>query len=116
MVRPAKRSTWAAALLSMTLASAAPAQIIELQTESYTAAHNIANRLIGTFDTYVYGLDYPGEWTSYELDVAEQGIYAIQLLARGDLGLTCRLEIVLTTAGSGDEQVSEISFLGDGVT
>ncbi len=116
MTRSMKTFLWAASLLCVTLAGTSSGQIIELQAESYSTVHNIANMVIGTFDTYVYGLDYPGEWTGYDLDVPAASLCSVQILARGDVDLTCRLEIVLTDAESDDEQISEISFLGDGVT
>ena len=114
MIKPIKIFLWVASLLIATLPVASSAQVIELQAEAYTAAHNIANYPISPAGSSLFGLDYPEEWTEYELEVDTLGTFSIQMVAKGEDGLTYALQLVFTAAVSGDQQVNDISFVGLG--
>ncbi len=62
------------------------------------------------------GLDYPGEWTEYTMNVSAYGTYSFLLLCWGDFGVPYHLQLHLTPILGGDTQTIDINFVGKGCT
>ena len=60
------------------------------------------------------GLDYPGEWTEYNMNVSAYGTYSFLMLCWGDFNVPYHLRLHLTPALGGVTQTIEINFLGKG--
>ena len=102
----------AAALLVLGLA-AFPAAAFRIEAESYTAAYNIAPDDIFVSAGVLYGLDYPAEWTRYELAPTAPGAYAVTLLCWGALYTPYRLQVVLESPPAATQTI-DLQFTGHG--
>jgi hypothetical protein len=102
-------------LLTVAVPITASCQLIAIEAEIYTASHNIDGSPIDPFGFYLWGLDYADEWTEYDFQVDDAHDYSIHVLMRGDDGVTCTLQLILTAATSGDTQSCEVTFLGSGM-
>jgi hypothetical protein len=76
------------------------------ESGQYDLIHEYLNRL--------EGLDYPGEWTEYDMHVPAFGTYSIVLLCWGDYNVPYHLRLHVTPALGGDAQTIDIEFLGKG--
>lgn len=91
-------------------------QAVTVQAEGFTDSHDIAYEVIRSMGSYIQGLDYPDEWTTYAMSVGSYGEYSVQLRARGDLNETVKLRVILTATGSGETQTRELEYVGTGMT
>ena len=60
------------------------------------------------------GLDYPNEWTAYDVTIDRAGDYKIDMLCRGDEDRRFRLEMALSRTGSGIVEDFSFTFFGRG--
>jgi hypothetical protein len=109
---------FAACAMAMALPAPAVSQIIKIEAENYADSYDIAFELIRLvpFDggAFLFGLDYPGEWTEYPLTVETFGEYGIRMMCRGEMGETCQFRLFITEAVSGHTQTCDVYFTGAG--
>jgi hypothetical protein len=91
-------------------------QTITIQTENFTNSRDLDYELIRNMGYYLGGLDFPDEWTEYTIGVSSYGYYSARMLARGQLNVTYRLQMVLTGDDSGGTQTCNFTFVGTGTT
>jgi hypothetical protein len=60
------------------------------------------------------GLDYPGEWTEYNMNVSDYGTYSFVLLCWGDFNVPYHLKLYVKPILGGDTQTIDINFIGKG--
>ena len=60
------------------------------------------------------GLDFPGEWTDYNMNVSAYGTYSFLILCWGDFNVPYHLRLHLTPILGGTTQTIDINFLGKG--
>jgi hypothetical protein len=120
-----KRWRWicrAAVLLALIpVVAAAQTPSIEIETEDYTAFHDVGGTLMqkvilsGCSGGYILiGLDSPGEWAQYNVSPLAYGYYSFVLTARGDYGVEYGFRLTFTPTGPGTAQTVEFSFTGQG--
>lgn len=99
-------------LLSLLVPASVCSQIITVEAESFTASQNAGAQLIRMVNFYLYGLDFPGDWTEYNIECDSYGHYSPQIRIRGAAGESYELRLTVTAGVSGDMQSYEISFVG----
>ncbi|UCF04643.1 MAG: hypothetical protein JSV33_12025 [bacterium] len=64
----------------------------------------------------VIGLDYPSEWTKYNVPVEneEYGYYVARMLCRGDLGVSYQIRLEIYPPNIGMPQTIEFNYSGKG--
>lgn len=108
-------------IISLFIASIAP---VPIQVRSETIRVE-AEDFVGFYESGLYdlihvyllrleGLDYPGEWTEYDMKVSAYGTYSFLLLCWGDGGVPYHLQLHLTPALGGETQTIDINFIGEG--
>ena len=109
------------ALLLLLAPLTAGAQTIEIEAEEYDACNDVGGLPIGTaIDpdcsgfSLLEGLDTAGEWTEYDIDVAEVGIYQPRIVCRGSLFESYHFVLVVTGNVSGATDTTEFFFTGIG--
>ncbi|UCF04142.1 MAG: hypothetical protein JSV33_09315 [bacterium] len=107
-------------LLLSGLAAPAYSQIIMIEAEDYIDSFDIALDSIQVVvgfgcsgGYYVMGLDYPDEWTEYNVGIDSLGAYSASLLCRGDIGVPYHLQLVSEVPGE-DPEVIDFTFTGQG--
>ena len=70
--------------------------------------------LIHVYLLRLEGLDYPGEWTEYDMNVSAYGTYSFLMLCWGDYNVPYHLKLYLTPAAGGITQTIDIEFTGKG--
>jgi hypothetical protein len=102
-----------ASILAAPLPVAAQGAAIRLEAESYVLAYDIAPDDIEVRNGILYGLDYPGEWTQYELVTTRQGAHAVAMLCWGETNFPYHLRLVLDDP-PGATQAIDLRFVGRG--
>lgn len=92
---------------------AAQGATIRLEAESYVLAYDIAPDYIEVRDGVLYGLDYPGEWTQYELVTTQRGAHAVVMRCWGETNFPYHLQLVLDDP-PGAPQAIDLRFVGRG--
>lgn len=91
------------------------AATITVEAEDFIAFYESGQYdLINEYLNRLVGLDYPGEWTEYEMNVPAFGTYSIIMLCWGDYNVPYHLRLYVTPALGGDTQTIDFEFLGKG--
>ena len=87
-------------------------QRLAIEAEDYVSYYNIGGQMVqrlpvsGCVSGFVlYGLDVPGEWTQYEVPVAQAGTYEVGIVCQGGLAVDYGLRLVFTDI-TGTESVT----------
>ncbi len=101
-------------ILASTPSLACAIQVV-VQAEQYTSANDIAYVPIQPNISYLEGLDYPGEWTQYQLQTTGFGTYQVTLKCWGALNVSYHLQLVtMPVQGDNPAQTIGFSFIGRG--
>ncbi|NIM20548.1 MAG: hypothetical protein GTO51_10020 [Candidatus Latescibacteria bacterium] len=108
-----------ALLLIATLPNAALSVTFQIEAENYVDSLDLAFELIRPVDGgtgcsggyYLAGLDAPGEWTLYDLNVSASGVYAVKMKIRGDEGISYQFQLIFTGNESGETQTITCTFV-----
>jgi hypothetical protein len=114
-----RRTMAAIALLALYLAfpGAATSQDILVLASEYTDSLDTGGDPIGTnLLGWMVGLDSPGEWVEYDIEPLSFGTYEIRMALRGADSVQFHLELTVTDAATGEEQVIPFDFTGAGMT
>lgn len=88
---------------------------IFVQAEDYRFSHDIALDPIQSYQSLLYGLDYAGEWTQYELQATGFGTYGVTMRCWGEANVPYRLQLVTIPADvDGIPQTINFDFIGKG--
>ncbi|MCK4236302.1 MAG: hypothetical protein KAX38_04225 [Candidatus Krumholzibacteria bacterium] len=105
----------------LTIPLSARPEVIKIENENYTEYHDIGNDTIRVITNIrcggcflLTGVDYPGEWAKYLVEVGPYGSYRVRLRCRGEYGIPYNLQLELTPEGPGDPQTTDFSFTGRG--
>lgn len=102
-----------ASLAGLLIPASVFAQISTLQAETFTDSHDIAYAVIQSAGSILLGLDYPGEWTEYQLGLSKFGEYSVHLTIKGDDRVPYELSLTLADI-SGNAQTCDFTFVGVG--
>ncbi len=105
-----------ACLVSATWSAAAFSQVVLVETETYAGCHDIANIAITPIGSYLWGLDYPDEWSEYAIEIADHAFYEVQMTARAALDQSCTLRAIFTATDSGNIQTCDLTYVRTGMT
>jgi hypothetical protein len=101
--------------------AAAGRSAILVEGESFTDYQNYSNVPIQAVagpacsgGLMLIGLDYPGEWTKYNVPVEDYGYYAARMLCRGDLNINYIIRLEVYPPAIGMPQTIEFSYTGRG--
>ncbi len=108
-------------IISLFIASLATAPVsvrsetIKVEAEAYVDYYESGlYKLISKYLLRLEGLDYPGEWTEYNINVSAYGTYSFLMLCWGDFNVPYHLKLHVTPALVGVTQTIDINFLGKG--
>ena len=88
---------------------------VVVQAEDYKSANDIDYVPIQPSISYLEGLDYPGEWTQYQLQTTGYGTYQVTLKCWGALNVQYSLQLVtMPVQGDNPSQTIDFSFIGRG--
>lgn len=86
-----------------------------VQAEAYAFANDIALDPIQSIQSLLYGLDYAGEWTQYEMPATSFGTYSVTMRCWGNAGVPYRLQLITMPADvDGIPQTIDFDFIGKG--
>jgi hypothetical protein len=107
-----KRILFVICLLGLVVPAAVFSQGITIEAENYTASQNMGNQLIRQGTGFLFGVDFPGDWTEYALGCNDYGHYSVQIKIRGAEGVSYTLRLTVTADVSGDTQSYDVTFVG----
>jgi len=84
------------------------------QAESFVASHDIGFAAIRSNLSVLEGLDYPGEWTAYEISVPVYGTYSVRMRCWGEISAPYHLHLVTYPVEGEEVQTIDIDFTGLG--
>ena len=116
MRKALKKITVLAALMMMLVPCAALGADALVQASTYILSRDIAFDPITRANSLLNGLDYPGEWVTYQLPSLPFGTYQVTLKGWGDAGVHCILELVTMPAQGEEPQTIYLDLLGQGVS
>ncbi len=96
------------------------AERVQIEAENYLAFHDTANSGMAKVPAscsggaLLAGLDSAGEWTEYEVAIEHDGLYALGVLCRGDLGTDYILLLAFSSDQGGEDQTTQLQFSGVG--
>lgn len=99
-------------LLCLVVPATISSQIITVEAESFTASQNAGAQLIRMVNFYLYGLDFSGDWTEYNIECNSYGQYSPQIRIRGADGESYKFRLTVTAGVLGDTQTYDVSFVG----
>jgi len=122
MIKMINRFLFFALLMSVAIPVSVFSQGVWIEAENYSASHDLGMdpirpaTLTGCSGNRILaGMDLPGEWTEYDLTVTDFGIYSVSMYCRGNSGQNYPFQMVLIEEVSGDMQLIDISFVGNGM-
>lgn len=102
-------------------APASHATRVLVEAESYTDSYDleyepirqaVATTCSGQF--MLVGLDYPGEWTEYDITIGDFGTWSVGLRCRGDAGVSYTFRFTFTGTTSGTSTSYDVYYTGAG--
>ncbi|MGD1048277.1 MAG: hypothetical protein ABR899_05940 [Candidatus Krumholzibacteriaceae bacterium] len=111
-----KKITVLAAALMMLVPCVALGAEALVQASTYLLSHDIAFDPITRANSILNGLDYPGEWVTYQLPALPFGTYSVNLKVWGEAGVQYHLELVTMPVQGGEPQTIDLDFVGLGVS
>jgi hypothetical protein len=102
-----------AALLVAWLGAASHAAPIRIEAEAYTDSLNVGGARIQAVNGILYGLDYAGDWTRYNLATTDFGLYTVSMHVWGAAGVSYQIRLIAEDADE-NERVLDFYFTGQG--
>jgi hypothetical protein len=102
-----------AAALLVALPPSLGAQTLHIEAENYVAAQHIDPDDFYVVDGVLYGFDFAGEWTRYDLPALAPGRYAVVLKLWGSLGTPYSLHLIVDNPPNTPQTV-DLDFIGRG--
>ncbi len=102
-----------AALVLFPLAASSQAGTIRIEAESYYDSLNVGGNRIESVGGVLYGVDYPGDLTRYNLATTALGLYSVSMRVWGELDVSYKVLLVVEEPGQ-DERALEFQFVGKG--
>lgn len=110
---PRKTALLLATFLVLALPSASFAGPIRIEAEQYTDSLNVGGAPIQAYNGVLYGLDFPGDWTQYDLATNDFGVYTVTLHVWGATGVSYQIRLIAQDVDL-NERVLDFSFVGQG--
>ncbi len=102
-----------AAIVAASLVAAAEAAPIRIEAEAYSDSANVGGAAIGPVGGVLYGVDYPGDLTRYDLVTPGSGVYSVVMRVWGETGVSYTVRLIAQAAGE-DDHVLDFLFVGKG--
>ena len=107
-----------AAIVGIILACApsfACALDLYVQAEAFASFNELGYDPIQSYQSLLYGLDYVGEWTQYDVPATSFGTYSVTIRCWGNANVPYHLQLV-TIPGDVDgiPQTIDFEFIGKG--
>ncbi|MBN1163682.1 MAG: hypothetical protein JXB45_03810 [Candidatus Krumholzibacteriota bacterium] len=106
---------WCVLALTPAAAGADIPIVLGTFTSTYDAPLSLVDVGMSIGNSYLQGLDYPGEWVEYTgIECADGGDYKARLRVRGDLDIPYEVGMVVSDA-QGQQQLVTFNFIGEGL-
>ena len=111
-----KKITVLVAVLTVLVPCAALGAEALVQASTYVLSHDIAYDPITRANSLLNGLDYAGEWVTYQLPALPFGTYQVTLKGWGEAGVEYHLDLVTMPVQGEEPQTIHLVFNGLGVS
>jgi hypothetical protein len=112
-IRNHQKTTLLLAALLVTWLGASHAAPIRIEAEAYADSLNVGGAGIQALNAILYGLDYPGDWTGYDLATTDFGLYKVSMHVWGAAGVSYQIRLIAEDADE-NERVLDFYFTGQG--
>jgi hypothetical protein len=92
---------------------AARAATLHIECEDFTASYNVYPEDPQGIGGVLYGLDWPGEWTRYNLAALAPGRYSVVVKCWGDYNTQTYVRLTLSQAPA-NAQLVDVTYTGHG--
>jgi hypothetical protein len=88
---------------------------VSIQAEDFTGSYNIMPEAIRAEGGSLIGLDYAGEWATFQIAASPFGTYTVTMRCWGNLNVPYHFQLVtLPVHGEKDPETIDITYTGKG--